>query len=87
MPVKKNKSEAKKEAKPKKESKKKEPAFAYGVKDIAEQMEISDVAVRGILRRRGVEKAGKSYGWNTMKELEAVVKEISVKPAKKKKEE
>lgn len=49
-------------------------------------METSPVAVRGMLRRRGVEKAGKSYGWNTQKELDAVIKEISEKPAKKEKE-
>lgn len=88
MPVKKGntqKTEAKSEKK--KEKKTKEPAFAYGVKNIAERTGLSEVAIRGHLRRRGVEKAGKSYGWNTQKELEAVIKEITEKPAKKEKKE
>lgn len=86
MPVKGKKAKEKKPEEKKTEKKAKEPEFAYGVKDIAEAMDTTAVAVRGMLRRRSIEKAGKSYGWNTQKDLDAVIKEISKKPAKDKEE-
>ena len=56
--------------------------FKYGVSDIADKLGIDASAVRVKLRNAGVEKAGKSYGWNTKSELNEVIDEIST-PAKK----
>ena len=59
---------------------KKAPAEAmkYGVDDLAKALGIKPASVRVRLRNAGVEKAGKSYGWNSQKDLDAVVKQLKV---------
>ncbi len=58
-----------------------ETGMKYGVDDLAKLMELAPASVRIRLRAAKIAKAGKSYGWNTQKELEAIAKQI--KPAKK----
>lgn len=61
-----------------------EREFKYGVADLAEKLGIEPASVRVQLRSKGIEKAGKSYGWNTKGELEEVVTQLRAeKPAKK----
>lgn len=60
------------------------PEFKYGVADIADKLGIDASAVRVKLRNAGVDKAGKSYGWNTKSELNEVIEEISAKAEPKK---
>ena len=51
--------------------------FKYGVNDLAKILGHSDPAsTRVALRKHGIEKAGKSYGWNSKDDLEAVAKKI-----------
>ncbi len=52
------------------------PAFKYGVKDLAEALGIKEASVRVRLRNHEVDKAGKTYGWNTKADLQAVVDSI-----------
>lgn len=60
-----------------------EPAFKYGVKNLAEALGIKEASVRVRLRSHEVPKAGKSYGWNTKAELQTVIDTIkSEKPSK-----
>lgn len=67
------------------------PEFKYGVSDLAEALGIEAPSVRVKLRAKGVEKAGKSYGWNTQAELKEVISQLKAadkeeddeKPAKK----
>lgn len=47
--------------------------FKYGVKDIAEELGIKETSVRVQLRNKGIEKSGKSYGWNSKSELKEVI--------------
>lgn len=64
-------------------AKKEEPTFKYGVKELAEALGIKAASVRVRLRSAKVAKAGKSYGWNTKTELQAVIDQIkSEKKAK-----
>lgn len=48
----------------------------YGVNELAKELGIKPASVRIKLRTAGVDKAGKSYGWNTKKEFDAVVKQL-----------
>lgn len=74
-----------------KEEKEAEREFKFGVEDIAEELEIKPASVRVQLRNKGIEKAGKSYGWNSKAELKEVIDQIrskgddDEKPAKGKK--
>jgi hypothetical protein len=54
----------------------KSPEFKFGVAELAEALGIEPASVRVQLRNRKVEKAGKSYGWNTQKDFDAVVKSL-----------
>jgi hypothetical protein len=60
----------------------KTPEFKYGVKDLAQALGIKETSVRVKLRNAEVPKAGKSYGWNSKKELEDVAKQLSAKTEK-----
>lgn len=53
-----------------------EPEFKYGVEDLAKMLNIKDTSVRVQLRAHNVKKAGKSYGWNTKDELQAVADKL-----------
>jgi hypothetical protein len=65
------------------------PEFKFGVQDIADELDIKPASVRVQLRNKGIEKAGKSYGWNTKGELKEVIDQLrsggdeDEKPAKK----
>lgn len=53
-----------------------EAEFKYGVNDLADALDIEPASARVALRKAGIEKAGRSYGWNTQKELDEVVKKL-----------
>lgn len=56
--------------------------FKYGVKDLADKLDIDPASVRIKLRNAGVKKAANgAYGWNTKEELSAVADQISAKKA------
>lgn len=68
-----------------------EREFKFGVEDIAEKLDIKPASVRVQLRNKGIEKAGKSYGWDSKAELQEVIDQLKskddedAKPAKKSK--
>jgi hypothetical protein len=84
----------KKADKAKKETAAQEREFKFGVEDIAEKLGIKPASVRVQLRNKGIEKAGKSYGWDSKSELNEVIDQIrsngdddaDEKPAKKSKD-
>ncbi len=43
---------------------------------LANDLGIGEATARVKLRNAGVEKAGRSYGWNTKKDYDAVVKQL-----------
>jgi len=53
-----------------------EREFKFGVEDIAEKLGIKPASVRVQLRNKGIEKAGKSYGWDSKSELNKVIDQI-----------
>lgn len=55
--------------------------FKYGVAELADTLGIAPESVRVQLRNKNIAKAGKSYGWNTKDEFQAVVAKL--KPEKK----
>lgn len=70
--------------------------FKFGVSDIAEKLGIKEASVRVQLRNKGIEKAGKSYGWDSKSELNEVIDQLKTstkdeddddKPAKKSKKD
>lgn len=65
------------------------PEFKFGVSDIAEKLGIKEASVRVQLRNKGIEKAGKSYGWDSKSDLNEVIDQLKTekpeKPAKEKK--
>lgn len=72
----KDKGKKDKGKKDKSEKKESAPEFKFGVADVASALEIEPASVRVQLRNHKIEKAGKSYGWNTQKELDEVVKTL-----------
>ena len=66
----------------KSEKKESAPEFKFGVADLAEKLGIEPASVRVQLRNRKIEKAGKSYGWNTKAELQEVVDQLKAKAEK-----
>lgn len=78
---KKNKEEPKAEEKSKKSE---APEFKYGVSDLADMLDIKPASVRVGLRNKGIEKAGKSYGWNTQAELKEVAAQLKTEAKKEK---
>lgn len=67
--------------------KKETETFKYGVEDVAESLGIKPASARVQLRNHGIEKSGKSYGWNSKSEVEDVVKTINAGSEKKEKAE
>ena len=59
-----------------KETKVAEREFEFGVEDLAEELGIKPASVRVQLRNKGIEKAGKAYGWDTKKELKEVIAQL-----------
>lgn len=86
----KEKAKAKETAK-EKPAKEEAESFKYGVADVAKALGVKDASARVQLRNHKVKKAGKSYGWNTKDELQAVIDKIrpakEEKPAKKSKKD
>lgn len=60
-------------------------AFRFTVKDLADKLGIQDTSARVQLRNKGIAKNGAVYGWNTEKEMEAVIAQLrgDEKPAGK----
>lgn len=58
------------------------PEFKFGVADIAEKLGIKEASVRVQLRNKGIEKAGKSYGWNSKSDLNEVIDQLKTETAK-----
>lgn len=52
------------------------PEFKYTVDNLAEDLDIQPQSVRIALRKHGVEKSGKQYGWNNQKDYQAVLKKL-----------
>lgn len=52
------------------------PTLPYGINELAKELATEPAAVRGRLRRSGVEKNGSQYGWQTKAEMDAVVKKL-----------
>lgn len=74
------KGKAKEDAKTEKAA---EREFKYGVEDLAETMGLKPASVRVQLRNHSIEKAGKSYGWNSKKDLDEVIAQLKAdKPEK-----
>lgn len=48
----------------------------YGVPELADALGIEPSSVRVNLRKMGVEKNGRSYGWDTKKDFDAVLKDM-----------
>lgn len=72
----KDKKNGKKADKAEKETKAEEREFKFGVEDIAEELGIKPASVRVQLRNKGIDKAGKSYGWNSKSDLREVIDQI-----------
>lgn len=63
---------------------KKQPEFKFNVNDLAEKMGVQPASARIALRKSGIKKQGKSYGWNTKADLDAMAKTLKAAPAEKK---
>lgn len=50
--------------------------YKFGVTELAEALGIEPTSARVKLRNAEIEKAGRSYGWNTQKDFDAVVKQL-----------
>lgn len=48
----------------------------FGVSDLAEKLGIKEASVRVQLRNKGIEKDGKSYGWDTKAELQEIADQL-----------
>lgn len=47
--------------------------FEFTVDDLAKELDILPTSARVSLRNNGIEKAGRTYGWNSKKEFDEVV--------------
>jgi hypothetical protein len=72
----KDKKNGKADKKAEKETAAQEREFKFGVEDIADKLGIKPASVRVQLRNKGIEKAGKSYGWDSKSELNEVIDQI-----------
>lgn len=50
--------------------------FKYGVRELASEMGIQEASARVALRNKGIQKAGKSYGWNSQEEMKKVANKL-----------
>jgi superfamily II DNA or RNA helicase len=74
--AKKASTKAKPKVSPKAKPSEKAPAFKYGAADVAKELDIDPASARAALRKAGVKKAGKSYGWNSSSDFKGVVKSL-----------
>ena len=49
----------------------------FGVNELAKALKLEPSTVRVNLRKAKVKKAGRSYGWKTKAEMDAVAKKLS----------
>ena len=61
--------------------------FKYGVGDLADKLGITEETCRGKLRGLAIAKVGRSYGWNTKDELQAVADKLTAAKKEPKKAE
>jgi hypothetical protein len=50
--------------------------YEYDVNTLAEDLEIEPASVRVKLRNAGIEKAGRSYGWDSKRDYDSVLKKL-----------
>ena len=79
----------KSKAKPAKETKAKAEVVEhkYGVADLAKLMGVKEASARVQLRNHNVKKDGKSYGWDTKDEVQAIADKIKPSASAKKAKE
>ncbi len=61
-------------------------SFKYNVDNLAETLGIESASARVALRKAGIKKAGRAYGWNSRDDFDGVVRKLKgavSKPAKK----
>lgn len=61
-------------------------SFKYNVDNLADALGIESASARVALRKAGIKKAGRAYGWNSKDDFEGVVRKLKgavAKPAKK----
>lgn len=51
-------------------------SFKYNVDNLAEALGIESASARVALRKAGVKKAGRAYGWNSKDDFEGVVRKL-----------
>lgn len=51
-------------------------SFKYGVSDVADALEVNEATARMKLRNAGIEKAGRSYGWDKQSDLKEVITKL-----------
>lgn len=78
------KDKAKAKDKAEKPAKAEAETFKFGVADVAKILGVKEASARVQLRNHNVKKAGKSYGWNTKDEVQAVADKIKAPKAEKK---
>ena len=81
MSTKGKKGKTSKKGKTTAEKKEKAPEFKYGVDNLAEDLGIAPASVRVALRKAGIEKGGRAYGWNSQSDYKSVLTQL--KPKKK----
>lgn len=59
------------------------PEFKFGVDDLANKLELKAASVRVKLRAAGIKPDGRSYGWNSQKAFDGVVKQLKNVETKK----
>lgn len=50
--------------------------YKFDVLNLADDLALAPATVRVMLRKSEIEKAGRSYGWNTQKEYESVLRTL-----------
>lgn len=50
--------------------------FKYGVADVADALNVNEATARMKLRNAGIEKAGRSYGWDKQTDLKDVIAKL-----------
>jgi hypothetical protein len=57
-----------------------EVEYKYGVANLASDLDVQPASVRVALRHAGVERAGRSYGWNSEREYKTVLNQLKSRP-------
>lgn len=59
----------------------------YGVPELAAALDVKPASVRVQLRKAGIKKNGKVYGWNSKDEMQAVVNKLKATKTERKAKE